>query len=70
MKTMHYDTLQRVRDALDKSGYGHEGILTAKFQGWNESGSEVHIITFVDDDEDGGTAFGAVYIDKDGKGEF
>ena len=69
MKTMHYNTLQRVKDALTRSGYGTEGIITAKFQGWNDSDSEVHTITFVDDNE-GGTGVGAVYIDKQGNGEF
>lgn len=68
MKTMHYDTLQRVKEALEKTGYGHEGILTAKFLGWNDSGSEVHAITFIDEED--GTGLGKVYIDKQGKGEF
>lgn len=65
---MHYDTLQRVKDALNKAGYGTEGIITARFQGWNDTDQEVHTMTFIDDE--GGTAVGAVYIDKDGKGEF
>jgi hypothetical protein len=59
-----------VKTALEKSGYGTEGILTAKFQGWNHTNDEIHSTTFINDDIEGGTDHGAVCIDKDGKGEF
>lgn len=70
MKDMSYNTLDRVRRALAKSGYDSEGIYTAKFIGWNDSDSEVHAITFDNDDDRGGVGIGQVYIDKEGKGEF
>jgi hypothetical protein len=68
MKTMHHDTLKRVKEALNKTGYGFEGIFRAWFEGWNDIDSEVHTINFIDDE--GNKSTGRVYIDKDGKGEF
>ena len=67
MKTLAYETLHRVKKALEKSGYDSEGIISAKFTSWNDSDSEVHVITF--EGEEGLEAVN-VYIDKDGKGEF
>lgn len=70
LKIMAYDTLERVKAALEKSGYGSEEIVTAKFMGWNHTDNEVHAITFLNDDSDGHMDSGCVYIDKTGKGEF
>lgn len=70
MKTSVHDTLDRVKEALTKSGYGTEGILSAHFKGWNDSDEEVHHITFEDIEQTSGIGIGHVYIDKDGKGEF
>lgn len=61
------NTLPYVRNALTKAGYGHEGIRSAKYSHNNESGSQVHDITF---DHEGGIDKGKVYVDKQGKGDF
>jgi hypothetical protein len=65
---MTKSTLEKVKAALIKSGYGPDSILSATYMYINASGSEVYRITYLDDD--GKEDSGNVYIDKDGKGEF
>jgi hypothetical protein len=62
--TYHY-----VVAALAKSGYGDQGITSARFTGsMSKSGCEIHLVTFLDP-ETGEQDEGYVYV-KDGKGDF
>ena len=61
------NTLQRVKEALTKSGYGYDGITSAQFIRMNATGQEIHRITFIGED---GNDEGIVFIDSEGKGEF
>lgn len=63
------NTKQRVIEALKKGGYTNTGITSAQFKGMNSSGSEIHRITFLNDDT-GKQNSGNVYIDKNGNGDF
>jgi hypothetical protein len=54
-------SLQRVRIALENSGYSFKGITFARYEGQSQSGSEVHLIEFINEDT-GEPDEGRVYI--------
>lgn len=60
-------SLNHVRSALEKSGYGHDDIMAAFFAKMTDQGKEMHLIVIR---AEGGLDSGHVYIDADGRAEF